>query len=80
MVPVGSTEETKRNVHVNLPRKRTSKLKCLLILLRNKKLDGTSESFLSELIKRVGIKITTNILLVTPRNCVTCFWHFRGYY
>ena len=72
MGPVGSAKATTRNVHVYSPGQGSSKLKCLLIALRNKKFCGTSESFLSELIKRTGIKITTDTLLVTPRNCVNC--------
>ena len=85
MWPVGYTKVTKRNVHFYFPGKGNSKLKCLLILLRNKKITWKNwqniKIFLRllELTKRTVINITctTDILKKTPHNCFncTCFSH-----
>ena len=56
MGPVASTKETKRKVHVNLPHKANSKLKCLLIPLRNKNLLWNIRIFFIENNQKSGNK------------------------
>ena len=56
MGPVVSTKETKRKVYVNLPHKANSKLKCLLIPLRNKNLLWNIRIFFIENNQKSGNK------------------------